>query len=116
MVYTVVMRSLLLFAKSQDCDQLGVLARLLRPVPSRAAARRRHARGMTVMAKLNPIELQKAMKGASYPASKDDLLKTAESNGASGDITSALHDLGDDHFNTPADVTAAVSFASKGSS
>lgn len=65
------------------------------------------------MAKLNPIELQKALKGASYPASKDDLVKTAESNGASDDITSALQALGDDHFNTPADVTEAVSFSSK---
>ena len=63
------------------------------------------------MAKLNPIELQKALKGVNYPASKDDLIKAAESNGAANDIKSALQALGDDHFNTPADVTEAVSFA-----
>jgi hypothetical protein len=68
------------------------------------------------MAKLNPIELQKALKGVSYPASKDDLVKTAESNGASEDITSALEGLGDDHFNTPADVTQAISFSTKANS
>jgi hypothetical protein len=66
------------------------------------------------MAKLNPIELQKALKGVDYPASKDDLVKAAEGNGAGGDIMDALNVLGDVHFNTPADVTEAVSIASKG--
>jgi hypothetical protein len=68
------------------------------------------------MAKLNPIELQKALKGVNYPASKDDLIKAAESNGATDDVMSTLKGLGDDHFNTPADVTQAVSFAAKSGS
>lgn len=65
------------------------------------------------MGTLNPIELQKALKGVKYPASKDDLVKAAESNGAGDDIKSALQGLNDEHFNTPADVTQAVSFATK---
>jgi hypothetical protein len=64
----------------------------------------------TDMAKLNPIELQKALKGVNYPASKDDLIKAAEDNGATDDVMAALNGLGDDHFNTPADVTEAVDF------
>ena len=34
-------------------------------------------------------------------------------NGASDDVTSVLGDLGDDHFNRPADVTHAISFSAK---
>lgn len=62
------------------------------------------------MAKLNPIDLQKALKGVNYPASKDDLVRAAEANGATDAVKAALQNLGDDHFNTPADVTQAVSF------
>ena len=65
------------------------------------------------MAKLNPIELQKALKGVDYPASKADLVKAAEGNGAGDDIVAAVKNLGDDRFNTPADVTEAVSFSTK---
>lgn len=62
------------------------------------------------MAKLNPIDLQKALKGVNYPASKDDLIRAAQDNGAADDVMAALKGLGDDHFNTPADVTEAVNF------
>ena len=68
------------------------------------------------MAKLNPIDLQKAMKGVNYPATKDDLIKAAQDNDAGGDVMNALKDLGDENYNTPADVTEAVSFAAKGDS
>ncbi len=65
------------------------------------------------MATLNPIDLQKALKGVQYPASKDDLIESAKGNGAGDDVIAALRGLGDDHFNTPADVSEAVSFAAK---
>lgn len=61
------------------------------------------------MAKINPIDLQKALKGADYPASKDDIVKTAEKNGASSDILDALRNVSTDSFNKPTDVTKAVS-------
>ncbi len=37
------------------------------------------------MANPNPIEIQKYLSGVEYPASKDDIVATAEREGASGD-------------------------------
>lgn len=68
------------------------------------------------MSKLNPIDLQKALKDVDYPASKDDLVKGAERNGAGDDVMAALKGLGDHNYTTPADVTEAVSFATKDNS
>ena len=62
------------------------------------------------MAKLNPIELQKALKGVDYPAKKSDLVKAAETNGASEEIRSALDNLPDQSFETPADVNEDIGF------
>lgn len=60
------------------------------------------------MAKINPIELQKSLKGVSYPASKEDVVQAAEKNGASDDILEALKNLDDTSFETPADVSKAL--------
>ena len=57
---------------------------------------------------VNPIELQKHLKGISYPASKDDVVSTAESNGAPGDIVDALRDSGQEEFSGPDQVTKAL--------
>ena len=57
--------------------------------------------------KPNPIQLQKHLKGMSYPASKQDLMKAAKSNGADEDISSFLEQLPDQQFETPADVNEA---------
>lgn len=61
------------------------------------------------MARINPIELQKALKGVDYPATKDDIIKAADKNGASDDIKDALNGLSSDTFNKPTDVTKAMS-------
>ncbi len=57
--------------------------------------------------KPNPIQLQKHLKGVSYPASRQDLLKAAESNGADEEISSFLEQLPDQEYQTPADVNEA---------
>lgn len=57
--------------------------------------------------KPNPIQLQKHLKGVSYPASKQDLMKAAKANGADEDINSFLEQLPDQQFETPADVNEA---------
>ncbi|HYH11477.1 MAG TPA: DUF2795 domain-containing protein [Thermomicrobiales bacterium] len=62
------------------------------------------------MAKLNPIELQKALKGVDYPASKEDLVKAADSNGASDEIRDAVSQLPERSFERPTDVTEAMDF------
>lgn len=61
------------------------------------------------MAKINPIELQKYLKGVDYPASKDDVVKAAEGNGAEDEIMDALKNLSEDKFERPTDVTKALS-------
>jgi hypothetical protein len=56
----------------------------------------------------NFIDIQKALKGISYPADKDALLETAKSNGAGDDVTSALEALDDGTYSSPAEVSKAV--------
>ncbi|MBA2530469.1 MAG: DUF2795 domain-containing protein [Euzebyales bacterium] len=47
---------------------------------------------------LNPIEVQKALKGVSYPAIKGDLVSAAQGNGAASDISGALESLPDKEY------------------
>lgn len=56
----------------------------------------------------SPIGIQKALKGASYPARKQDLLKTAQANGADDSTLKTLRDMPDDEYDTPAAVSKAV--------
>ncbi|WP_338890193.1 DUF2795 domain-containing protein [Rhodococcus sovatensis] len=58
---------------------------------------------------INPIELQKHLSGAEYPASKDQLVELAERNGADDDTLSALRKMNGDNFDGPDDVSAAAS-------
>jgi hypothetical protein len=57
---------------------------------------------------VNPIELQKHLKGVDYPASRDDLVAAAESNGAPGEIVDALRSAGEDTFDSPTAVQSAL--------
>lgn len=54
------------------------------------------------------IDLQTALKGASYPAAKDMLLKTAKQNDADEDVMEALAALPDGKFDSSAAVSKAV--------
>ena len=58
--------------------------------------------------RMDPIKLQKALKGVSYPADKGTLLAAARNNGAGDDIVQNLESLGDAQFESPAKVNAAV--------
>jgi hypothetical protein len=58
---------------------------------------------------VNPIELQKHLKGAGYPASRDDLVSLARDNGAPEDIVNALENAETDTFDGPDDVQRALS-------
>jgi hypothetical protein len=57
---------------------------------------------------VNPIELQKYLKGVDYPASKDDLANAAESNGAPSEIVDALRNAPQDSFEGPSGVQKAL--------
>ena len=57
---------------------------------------------------LNPIEVQKHLKGMSYPASKDDLVSTAQENGADENLLEQLRNMGREDFSGPDDVMEAL--------
>ena len=61
------------------------------------------------MADINPIHLQKALKGATYPATKDSLVATAKDNGADDEVMTFLNDLPDREFGGPNGVTKEIS-------
>ena len=54
------------------------------------------------------IDVQKALKGAAYPAGKQALLKTAKGNSADEKTMEALAALPDNEFDSPAAVSKAV--------
>ncbi|MCS0638424.1 DUF2795 domain-containing protein [Streptomyces sp. LP05-1] len=57
---------------------------------------------------VNPIAMQKALGGISYPAAKQDIVDAARSNGADQDIVSALDGIPDKEYETPAEVSKQV--------
>ena len=57
---------------------------------------------------VSPIEIQKFLKGVDYPASKSDLLKNVEREGAVEDVRATLERLPDEEFESPADVSEAL--------
>ncbi len=60
------------------------------------------------MAKVNPIQMQKYLKGMDYPANKQELLEHAKKGGADENICATLERLPDEEYETPADVSKAV--------
>ncbi len=57
---------------------------------------------------VNPIQVQKVLKGLDYPVSKDDLLKKARESGTGERVVSTLEKVGRDRFNSPNDVSEAL--------
>lgn len=56
----------------------------------------------------NPIDVQKALSGANYPSSKQDLIEHAKSNGADQEILDGLQKLPDGDITGPNQVQKAV--------
>lgn len=61
------------------------------------------------MAQVNPIQLQKFLKGVDYPAKKGALLENAKKMGADENVCSALEQLPDEDYEAPVDVSQALS-------
>lgn len=57
---------------------------------------------------INPVEVQKFLRGASYPAAKDELINHARKAGADEGLLSILERLPGERFETPADVSEAI--------
>ncbi len=60
------------------------------------------------MVKVNPIQLQKHLKGMDYPASKQELIEHAKKQGADEDALSALEELPEQEYEAPTDVNKAL--------
>lgn len=60
------------------------------------------------MAETNPVELQKALKGADYPADRKDLASRARENGADPGLVEKISDLSKKKFDGPDDVQREV--------
>ncbi|MEH1967394.1 MULTISPECIES: DUF2795 domain-containing protein [unclassified Nostoc] len=61
------------------------------------------------MAKANPVEIQKHLKGVDYPANKQDLIQHARKQGADQEIISLLEKLPEDEeFESPTDLNKAI--------
>jgi hypothetical protein len=56
----------------------------------------------------NPIDIQKALSGATYPSSKQDLIEHAKKNGADSEIVNSLQKLPDGEISGPDQVEKAV--------
>ncbi|MCX7597129.1 MAG: DUF2795 domain-containing protein [Fischerella sp.] len=61
------------------------------------------------MAKINPIQLQKHLKGIDYPASKQELIQHAQQQGADENAIAVLQKLPEQEYKNPTDVSEAVS-------
>lgn len=55
----------------------------------------------------SPSNVQSYLKGVSYPATKDDLLKVAKGNKAPSEILQILRGLGDGEYGGPQEVMKA---------
>ena len=60
------------------------------------------------MAKINPIQAQKYLKGVNYPVTKDELVKHAKQGGADAALCEHLEKMPGDRFETPAEVSKAM--------
>lgn len=60
------------------------------------------------MAQPEFIQVQKALGGISYPASKEQLIEHARGKKAGQDVLEALQNLPDQEYDSPAEVSKAV--------
>ncbi len=58
---------------------------------------------------VNPIEVQKHLKGVSYPATKEEIVEAAEGNDAPEQILDELRSLESGRFDGPDEVQEALS-------
>jgi Protein of unknown function (DUF2795) len=80
-----------------------------RPHERTSPSMAQHTTGSSQSGKrLSPIQLQKHLKGTSYPATKRDLVHKAQQNNASDEIVQKIQKLPGDSFNSPKDVMKAL--------
>jgi hypothetical protein len=70
---------------------------------AKTSSRSRGGRG-----KANPVEVQAFLEGVSYPTRKGELVREAESSGASRTVRSTLERLPEERFKDPTEVSEAI--------
>ncbi|MBX5490204.1 MAG: DUF2795 domain-containing protein [Chloroflexi bacterium] len=60
------------------------------------------------MAAVNPIQLQKFLKGVDYPASKQELIRHARQQGADESAMATLERLAEQEYRSPKEVSEAI--------
>ena len=63
---------------------------------------------------LGPADVQKYLEGLYFPASKEAVASTAESNGAPQALVEQIRALGPEQFSSPEDVVSALPLKSLG--
>ncbi|WDF32195.1 DUF2795 domain-containing protein [Arthrobacter agilis] len=61
------------------------------------------------MADPSPIDIQKALGGMDYPASKEDLVRHAEGKSAEDSVLETLKNLPEREYDSPTDVNKEAS-------
>jgi hypothetical protein len=64
--------------------------------------------GEKTMAKVNPIQVEKFLKGLDYPASKEELIGHAKKHGADQNTCEVLEELPDQTYSGPTGVSKAI--------
>ncbi len=57
---------------------------------------------------VNPIQVQKYLKGVDYPCKKQDLINKAKQEGADDNVFRTLQAMPMDNFNSPNDIAQAI--------
>jgi hypothetical protein len=57
---------------------------------------------------VSPIDIQKALGGMDYPATKEEIVKHAQENGGSDDVIEALKGIEDREYEGPSGVSKSV--------
>jgi hypothetical protein len=57
---------------------------------------------------VSPIDIQKALGGIDYPATKEDIVKHAQDNGGGDDVIEALQGIEDREYDGPSGVSESV--------
>lgn len=60
------------------------------------------------MADVNPVQVEKFLRGVNYPATRSDLVSYAKQHEADNNVLQTIQNLPYDHFDSPADVSEAI--------
>jgi hypothetical protein len=56
----------------------------------------------------NPADIERSLRGISFPASKDELIRHARDNDAEMDVLDALRSIPEGRYNSSAEITQAL--------